>query len=79
VHPIEASHKRALAAPRRSNQRSCVIGWNIQVDVLQRVVGSIPCVQVRHLNADTHVQFLLLNFAEADKPGSDFPQKIAML
>ena len=34
VHPVQAAHKRALAAARRPNQRRRVVGGNIQIDVL---------------------------------------------
>ena len=55
VHAVQAAHKRALAAARRTNQRSRMVGRNVQVDVLQRVVGSVPRIQVHHLDADAHL------------------------
>ena len=46
VHAVEAAHEGALAAAGGADQRRGVVGRNIQIDVLQRVIGAVPRIQV---------------------------------
>ena len=45
-----------------------MIGRNVQIDVLQRVVGSVPRIQVRHLDADAHLACSFQNSAAGHIP-----------
>jgi hypothetical protein len=55
VHAIQATYKGTLAAAGWSNQSRSVVGGNIQIDVLQRVISSVPRIQGRYLDANAHV------------------------
>jgi hypothetical protein len=54
MHSVEAANKGGLAAAGWPNQCGRVIRWDVQVDVLQDVVGAIPRVKILDLNAYSH-------------------------
>ncbi len=56
MHAVEATHKGAFAAARGANQRRGVVGGDIQIDILQRVIGAVPRIQVCYLDANAHVR-----------------------
>ena len=56
VHAVKAAHEGAFAAARGADQRRGVICRDVEIDVLQRVIGAVPRIQVCDFDADAHVR-----------------------
>ena len=46
MHAVQATDKRRLAATLGPYESGRMVGRDMQVDILQRVVGPVPCVQI---------------------------------
>src|ERR1035437_1981636 len=67
VHAVDAAHKGAFAAAGRADEGRGMVGRNVQVDVLQRVIGAVPRIQVDDLDANSHLASPFQDAAAGDE------------
>ena len=67
VHAVDAAHEGAFAAAGGADEGRGVVGRNVQVDVLQRVIGAVPRVQVDDLDANAHLASPFQDAAAGDE------------
>ena len=54
MHPVQAADEGGLAAAGGTDERGCMVGLHLEANVMQRLRGPVPGVQVFNLDSDAH-------------------------
>ena len=61
MHAIQAPHKRGFSAARRPDQRRRLVCRDLQMNILQCVIRTVPGIQPDHFDANSHLERLSLH------------------